>query len=901
MKDPTWSRIGETFHAALECTPDERDDFLARECGDDPALLNEVQSMLAAHQGDTRMRVEDRLLSDGQTVAPRLGSVIGSYRLVSLLGRGGMGDVYLAERDDDQFEHRVALKLIRPGLGGQVATERFKRERQILAQLDHPNIATLLDGGVTSDGHPYLVMQYVDGQPVTEWCRERKLSLRDRLELFQTVCDAVQAAHNALVVHRDLKPANILVTNDGQVRLLDFGIAKLLDDELMDEAQQGLTVNLDLILTPAHAAPEQITRRPVTTATDVYALGVLLYELLTDEQPFAIDQSSAAAIERSICETIPQPPSRRVHGQGQKLRGELDHIVLMALRKEPSRRYQSARELGDDIACHLEGRPVKAQGDSVAYLSRKFLSRHRWAATAAAAFLVIIAWSQGTITQESHKRLAERDRAIAEQEKADAVVNVLSALLTRSNPANLPAGGILTRDNFITMLDEAVGDLDDQPGVQARLRELLADVHRAHNRNDDWLEAIEKVLKYHEQVGSPELTLAALQHERALAIKAVQGPRAAEPLLRESLERYRQMLGPRHRDTGIAVQDLAEALIIHRPEEASALMDEAFTIAQANDAVDFLAMARAFNGLGNLVLARGDIASARDNYEKALGLLEPFLGEAHPYVMTVSANLALTLRQPEELARAESLLNHNRELLEKVQGGRSRDVGRAWESLGVVLVLQGRHDEAIDAFDRATAIMSEVSGKNHADTANPLVKAGTVLTAAGRPQEAVERFAQVRAMEAARQPSEETGEKLLPLFGHTMQCLALYEAGSREEALVLLDTLSHHLDEPARAGQAWVLAELATVRATLLLAEKRPAEAVTAARQALAEREKEQGGLPRLMARNQALLAAALAESEQRDRAANLLSDSYAKALDCGYLTPLQRLILEKAHESLGL
>lgn len=352
LSNLTWSRLGELFHAALATPAPERAAFLDAACAGDQDARREIEAMLDAHEGPSRLHVEDRLLSDGDPADPLLGRTIGAYRLVSLIGRGGMGDVYLAERDDAQYERRVAFKLIRPGLARRGATERFLRERQILAQLEHPNIAMLLDGGMTDDGHPYLVMQYVDGEPITEWVRRRKLPLRGRLELFRTVCETVQAAHNNLVVHRDLKPANILVTEGGEVRLLDFGIAKLLD-----ETDADTTIALDRVLTPTHAAPEQVRGQPVTTATDVYSLGVLLYELLTDERPFEVDQRSATAIERSICEAEPGPPSRRRPDRRRALRGELDNLVLTAMRKEPDRRYQSARELDEDVANHLQGRP----------------------------------------------------------------------------------------------------------------------------------------------------------------------------------------------------------------------------------------------------------------------------------------------------------------------------------------------------------------------------------------------------------------------------------------------------------------------------------------------------------------------------------------------------------------
>jgi len=891
LSDRTWFQLGEIFHAALDLTPQERDGFLARACADDEALRTEIDEMLNAHEGQTRLHVEDRLLSEGDVTDAMLGQSIGAYRMVELLGRGGMGNVYLAERDDDQYERRVAFKLIRPGLTGRGATERFLRERQILAQLEHPNIAMLLDGGVTADDRPYLVMQYVDGKPITEWCREQKLTVRERLELFITVCDTVQAAHNNLVVHRDLKPANILVTNDGQVRLLDFGIAKLLN-----EADPSLTLSLDRILTPAHAAPEQVTGRPVTTATDVYALGVLVYEMLTDERPFAVDQSSAAAIERSICNTPPVPPSHH----SPHLKGEVENIVLMALRKESVRRYPSARELGEDVAHHLEGRPVRAQGDSVAYRARKALGRHRWATGTVEVFLLTVAIAMGAVTRESQRRLAERDRALAEQARADAVVHVMSDLLARSNPANLPDGGLLTRDNFISMLGEAVDGLDDQPAVQARLRELMAQVHQAHGRNEEWLAAIEEVAAYHREVGSGPHKMAAIEHTRARAIHEVKGVATAEPLLRESLERHRRLFGPLHLNVGIAAQDLAQVLFGEKPEEAAKLMNEAFSIAQVSGAADSLAMARIFNGMGNQAVARGDWAGARDNYDRALVLLEPYLGAAHPHVMVVTYNLALTLRQPEELARAESLLRRNRQRMESTHGPRTKNVARSWEALGVVLALQGRPAEALEAYDSAVAIQAEAHGPNSLATANPLVKAATMLMVMDRPEEALDRFARVRTMEAARQGSDETPDPFLEAFGHSLEALALYEARRPTESLKALAELASWLEAAPPAGRSWILAEMATVKATVLLAEGRFADAKDAARLALDARLKEESHMPRLVARNYALLAAALAGTGRSEEARSVLSQHGESAFACGYLTPLQRRLLHEALASLG-
>ena len=903
MTDPTWSLLGELFHAALAVPADQRPAFLARRCGDDAGLRAEIEAMLAAHEGNERLQVEDRLLSDGSAALaePWRGRVIGAYRLVELIGRGGMGDVYLAERHDQQYERRVAFKLIRPGLAGTGAGERFRRERQILARLEHPNMAMLLDGGVTEDGHPYLVMQYVDGEPITDWCRRRQLPLRRRLELLRTVCETVQAAHNNLVVHRDLKPANILVTDDGQVKLLDFGIAKLLEDDVLGQGQPGLTVNLDRLLTPAHAAPEQVTGQAVTTATDVYALGVLLYELLTDERPFAVDQSSAAALERSICETPPTPPSKRNTPHARRLRGELDNIVLKALRKEPQRRYQSARELAEDISRHLEGRPVQAQGDGPGYRLRKALARHRWAVTAAAVFLLTVSVSLVTISQESRRRLAQRDRALTEQRRADAVVGVLSDLLTRANPRNPSEGGVLTRDNFITMLDEEVNDLDEEPAVQARLRLLLADVHKAHGRHEDWLAAMEQVVRHHREAGADSLAMAALQHERALAVLAVRGPEEGVPLLRASLDRHLRWFGPDHRDVGIATQDLALALHEHEPDEAARLLERAYAIAQVSGVADTLALARALNGLGNLALVQGKLTDARDNYERSLNLLEPLLGANHLDVMVVTQNLCLCLRRPEELERAEELLRDNLQRLEQAVGRQTVLVARSWEALGVVLMLQGRAAEALAGFEEAAAIQREVSGPHATNTVNPLVKGCGALLRLGRLDEALERFALVRALDEARHAAGTPPDSLMEAFVHSWQALTRYEAGRRESALAQLEELAPWLDRPGPAGRAWAVAEIATVTATVLLAEGRAAAAEAPARLALAERLREQSHQPHLMARNRCLLAAALAGTGQRGEARRIFAEHGEDALACGYITPLQEVILKEARTDLGL
>jgi tetratricopeptide (TPR) repeat protein len=316
--------------------------------------------------------------------------------------------------------------------------------------------------------------------------------------------------------------------------------------------------------------------------------------------------------------------------------------------------------------------------------------------------------------------------------------------------------------------------------------------------------------------------------------------------------------------------------------------------------VDSLAMASTFNGLGNLALAQGDMASARDNYDRALGLLAPFLGESHPHVMVVTANLARTLRQPDELERAEELLRHNRQLLERIQGKRTSDVAKSWEALGVVLVMQSKHDQALKAFDQAVEIQSELKGESSMEATAPLVKSGIVLTVVGRPDEALDRFERVRALEAARAAAGGPSDALLDAFGHSLQVLALYETGKRHEAMTGLGGLTWLLEEPTPVGRSWITAELATVQATLLLAEGRYVEAETAAKRALADRLKEQSDRPRLVARNQCLVAASLIGTDQMNKARLLLDEYGETALASGYLTPLQRHLLSEAQAAAG-
>ncbi len=379
MTPDRWKQVKEILDAALALPAEERMSLVSEACNDDVELRTEVESLLACDgQANEFLETAVRPAVQRSPVEAQpealAGARIGPYKVLSEIGRGGMGAVYLAERDDHEYRKQVAIKLVRGDVDSASVVRRFRQERQILAELEHPNIARLLDGGTTNDGVPYLVMEHVEGVPIDAYCEARNLSVDQRLELFRTVCSAVTVAHGKLVVHRDLKPGNILVTSEGTPKLLDFGIAKLLTPQPGSEH----TVTGTLLMTPEYASPEQWRGGPVTAASDIYSLGVILYRLLTGRGPYRVASDLPHELGRAICEEDPEPPSAAVVPQTRRwLAGDLDAIVLKALRKEPERRYGSAEELSEDIRRHLEGLPVTARKDGLAYRAGRLVRRNR--------------------------------------------------------------------------------------------------------------------------------------------------------------------------------------------------------------------------------------------------------------------------------------------------------------------------------------------------------------------------------------------------------------------------------------------------------------------------------------------------------------------------------------------
>jgi serine/threonine protein kinase len=457
VTDPSrWRKIEDLFHKALEQPEPERQHWLENACAGDDSLLREVESLLDSEKSDASLSIREHVAGAATAMADALERdslprKVGPYRLLRQIGRGGMGTVYLAERADGAFEQQVAVKMVQPGMDTEFILARFRRERRVLARFDHRNIGRLLDGGTTSDGIPYFVMEYIDGDWITRYCDSNTLSVEERLRLFLRVCSAVHYAHLQFVVHRDLKPGNILVDFKGEPKLLDFGICKLLYREASADNHDTGTLGMPL-LTPEYASPEQVRGEPINIASDVYSLGAVLYELLTGARPHVFPKLTPQVVEQVVCQQDVSAPSEVVRQPSKKLsarlRGDLDNIVLQAMRKEPTRRYQTVEQFAADIRNHLSDRPITARPDTFTYRSGKFLSRNRlWALGSVA---LVIAFAAGLLSTYLRTPLLSRQP------------DSKSSAITASH----------------------------KPPLQEQRLELLVELGDSYARDDDWSDAI---------------------------------------------------------------------------------------------------------------------------------------------------------------------------------------------------------------------------------------------------------------------------------------------------------------------------------------------------------------------------------------------------------------------------
>lgn len=745
-----WSRIDALFTRALEVDARERDGFLDRACGEDTLLREALDELLAAdaaaerelgeHAADFAGGLVDDLWAgiaagtEGEDLPP--GSRVGPYRVERELGRGGMGRVYLAERADEHFEKRVALKLVKRGMDTDEVLRRFRQERQILAGLEHPGIARLLDGGVAPDGRPYLVMEHVEGRPLDRWMAEARPALPERLRLLVRVCDAVRHAHRRFVVHRDLKPSNVLVTPGGEPRLLDFGIAKLLsDDEGAPRTRTGQRV-----LTPELAAPEQLRGEPASTATDVHGLGVLLYILLTGERPY-----DGTLRTGDPAEPAPGPPSGVVEDAAarRRLRGDLDVIALRALHPDPDRRYDSAAALADDVRRHLEGRPVRARRDSLGYRLRKFVGRHRAGVLAAGVAAVILTVAGGVAVRER----IERDR---EARASLAVSQFMERLFEASDPLGDAGGQRLDTLPAFALLDRAVermdADLGENPRARARLLHTLGSVYMnsgAMERGDSLLREAVALRRANDE--PPGALGESLMLVGRAALERGRFDEAEAPL-REALA-LDEALDPRDR-----AATLVNLAVVHQERGEEEAADSLYRLAlegfRAVPGTE-VRQANVLSNLGALAMRRGDFQAALPLAREALALYRPALDPDHPVLARGINNLAAALRRTGDAEAAEPLYREALEIFRRSLRSPHPMLAIGTLNLANTLEILGRDDEAEPLMRAALDEARAAFPPDHPQRTAIVTRIADFLSRRGTPAARAEAEALYREVEAS--------------------------------------------------------------------------------------------------------------------------------------------------------
>jgi non-specific serine/threonine protein kinase/serine/threonine-protein kinase len=760
MTPEHWQRVEALFHAALERDAEFRDAFLRDACAGDESLLHEVRKLVESHQPAQRAirtaAVRDAVqnLAVAESTLPT-GSQIGAYRVIREIGRGGMGTVFLAERADEQFEKQVAIKLIRRGMDTESIIRHFRNERQILASLEHPNVARLIDGGTTEDGLPYVVMEYVEGQAIDEYCAANNLSVTERLELFRKVCSAVSYAHQHLVVHRDIKPSNILVTRDGVPKLLDFGIARLLEVDSGPSA----TMTGTRLMTPEYASPEQVRGEHATTLTDVYSLGVVLYELLTGVRPYRFRSDSPLDIAEAICHVEPARPSTAAVPQSlggltgeqlrKRLRGDLDNIVLTALRKEPERRYESVERFSDDVRKHLESLPIAARPDTWGYRTAKFVRRNRVGVVATAALSIAIIAGITTAMWEAHRARIQQGRA---ERRFNEVRNLARTVLFDYHDAikNLP-GATPVRERLVKDALQYLDSLASEAGGDPTLQRELAGAY----------ERVSEV-----QGGTMSANLGNTAGAIESAKKAL---RIREELLRadpEGFETRRDVAASYYRlgwllwetgDMGAASSHLGNALRIRKE----------LTDANPSQLALRKELGATYDRVGMVLLEQGDAEHALENHRKELEILtslprEEQAAEDTRRRFSISyEHIGSALQQMNDLPGA--LENNGKALAIRaalsadfpLNADHQRTLLVSYYNQGEILSLMRRWRDALDSYRKDLELARKLftaDPKNEqyrGDLAYALVREGDMMVRLGDPPNALVSYRKSEALRAA--------------------------------------------------------------------------------------------------------------------------------------------------------
>lgn len=809
-----WERLKEIFHGALERGENQRVEYINEECGTDRELLDDVLALMKAYNQTgavdrSLQQLRISALSHMENSGKR-GKHIGPYRIIDELGYGGMGMVYLADRADGEFEQTVALKLLRNGITSEEQTRRFRVERQILATLNHENIARLFDGGITEDGQPYFVMEYVEGQPIDQYCNAHNLSLKQRLNLFLEVCDAVQYAHRHLIVHRDLKPGNILVTDEGKVKLLDFGIARMIPSDNKLNETEPLTQPGMFLVTPSYASPEQIRGEAINTSSDIYQLGVVLYELLTGIRPYEIDGRTPGEIERIICEEEPTRPSmaimrfqsyqeknndRYTESNGysrisdlkqsnRRLSGDLDTVVMKALHKKTGRRYASIEQFASDIAKYLSGKPVSAYPDSWSYRTGKFVQRHRLSVAALAGIIALLVVYAVTVTWYSQRTQAALEEAEREREKSDQVVEFLMGLFEANDPAKSLGDAVTARELLQRGIEQAEA-LSGQPEVQAKMFDVVGNVYTSLGQFTSAEKNLQKALELKKEFfGSDHPKVAQSLNNLAISLTRQSRFDEAAFLHRKALSIQIEHFGEEHPEVAHTLSLLGAWVPLVGIEKAGKLRERALEIRRAVYGTDNLFVASSLMDVGKIKRSQALPREAKAAYREAIEIQNRLLGRDHPDVAESMIFLAdLEREYLDNESVAESLYVNALMIQRNTFGDEHPSLLHGLGNLSKLFSDRGEHTEAERLMRQSLSIRRKVFGPEHPATAEGIGHLAHELHRQGRLDEAERLYREsLELWEELHRPDHLTISGSLVVLGNL-----LVDKGEYEEADTLFE------------------------------------------------------------------------------------------------------------------
>jgi len=735
MNDTNWKKVQELFEQALNLESSKRELFLKTECGENNDLYNEVSSLLEADEElhPVLSKKASEIINSEEKIN-FIGQNIGSYKIVEEIATGGMGTVFLAERSDGFFEQKVALKVVKPGLSTIPIIRRFQHERQILANLHHPNIARLYDGGVTEDRRPFFTMEFVDGIPIDEYCDKKKLTINERLKLFIKVCETVQYAHNNLVIHRDLKPNNILIQKDGNIKLLDFGISKVLSAESETSDIPTITQAEINLLTPEYSSPEQIKNSNISVSTDVYSLGLILYKLLTGKSAHEFQSYSFVEYEKVVCEKSIQRPStvyaklneinsevpifeifeNRKTNRGKlakKLNGDLDNICMMALRKEPERRYASVEMLAYDIERYLANLPILARKESFLYVAQKFINRHKAAVTAAIALFFIV---NGLILFYTFQLKAERDKAQIEAKKSEQVASFLQNLFLVSDPNESKGETITAREILDRGATRLIVGLDEEPEIKSQLLNTIGNVYSNLGLFDSAEEIFLKIKSYPniESIDDETFFKSMINLGRLYRLKGEYN--LAKEILFATLEKCKKSLSENHPIIAECLSNLGGYYYETGIYDTSRIYyDKSEILFRKNFGNEHEKIASTLNAIAALVFEQGDLDKSDSLYREALRIEIKLKGEIDAGVATNQNDLGMVLRHKGEFEESRILYEKALATRLKLFGDQHPDVAHTYNHLSRLYYNQNLYDEAEPLARKALDIRIKIFDQDH--------------------------------------------------------------------------------------------------------------------------------------------------------------------------------------------